>query len=226
MPPSLPTLARWLSDTLGEPHPLVRASAAPVTHLALALEPGDLPAELNADALFLHRSRGVGERWPGLGVLGAHDGFDLHLTTGPNRRLARVLGWRDVRQVEWERASGLIATPVQEDWEALRAALHRELGGEDTSFPPADPRAPRVALMNALRPGLVEQAADLGVTVYLTGQLRPSAVAAARARGVGVIALGHRRTEEWGLRQLARELGAAFPGLEVAVWARGRRQRL
>lgn len=223
MPPDLPTLARWLTDTLGEPYPLLRPTRRPVTRLALALEPGDLPAELEADALFLHRSRGVGERWPGVGVLGAHDGFDLHLTTGPNGRLARVLGWRDVQRAEWERASGLIATPPQKSWDALRSALLREFGGEDTSFAPTDPRAPRVALMNALRPGLIEQAADLSVTVYLTGQLRPSAVAAARARGVGVIALGHRRTEEWGLRQLARELEEAFPGLETRVWAGERR---
>lgn len=227
--PDLPALARWLTDTLGEPQPLVRPSARPVTRLALALEPGDLPAEpsaeLGADALFLHRSRGVGERWPGVGVLGVHDGFDLHLTTGPNGRLACALGWQDVRQVEWERASGLIATPPQPTWEALRSALQREFGGEDTSFPPADLQAPRVALMNAMRPGLLEQAADSGVTVYLTGQLRPAAVAAAQARGVGVIALGHRRTEEWGLRQLARELKEAFPGLDTEVWSRGRRQR-
>lgn len=75
--------------------------------------------------------------------------------------------------------------------------------------------------MNAMNPELIGHVADLGVRVYLTGQLRPSASAAARARGLGVVALGHRRTEVWGLRQLAHELSAAFPGLLTDVYPGG-----
>ena len=54
--------------------------------------------------------------------------------------------------------------------------------------------------------------------VYVTGQMRPGALAHARELGLGVIALRHRRTELWGLRQLAYELGEAFPGLECTVY--------
>ena len=218
--PALSDLAHWLSATLGEPRPLLRPRNGSIHTLALALEPADLPPEVNTDALFLHRSRGVGERWPGLGLLAVHDGFDRHLTTGPNFRLAEKLGWQDVQPVEWERASGLLATPPQEDWADLHAALLRELGGEDRSFAPTQSQPPRVALMNAMRPELVRRAAEQGVNVYLTGQLRPSAVGAAQALGLGVVALGHRRSELWGLRQLARELEAAFPGLQTQVLSR------
>lgn len=220
-PPTLTELADWLRAELGEPQPLRRAGPQEVRRLALALEPADLPPELEADALFLHRSRRVGDGWPGLGILSVHDGFDTHLTTGPNRRLALTLGWTDVQEVTWEgRVVGLSATPPQKDCHELRAALHAELGGEDTSWPP-DPAAPplRVAVMNAMNPALIGHAADSGVRVYLTGQLRPSAVPAARERGLGVIALGHRRTELWGLRQLARELGTAFPALETEMYS-------
>lgn len=217
--PTLTDLADWLSAALGEPDPLRREGLTEIRHLALALEPADLPPTLEADALFLHRARRVGEGWPGLGVLSVHDGFDTHLTTGPNRRLADRLGWREVRAVVWEgRIVGITATPPQRDWTGLRAALHAELGGEDTGWPP-DPAAPplRLALMNAMNPALIGHVAGQGVRVYLTGQLRPSAAPAARERGLGVIALGHRRTELWGLRQLARELRAAFPELETEV---------
>lgn len=220
MTPTLQDLADWLRASLGEAEPLRRPGPPEVRRLALALEPADLPPELGADALFLHRARRVGDGWPGLGVLGVHDGFDTHLTTGPNRRLAHVLGWTEVREVVWEgRAVGLTATPPQRTWLDLRAALHTELGGEDSSWPPPDPAPPlRLALMNAMNPALTGHVAGLGVRVYLTGQLRPSAVGAARDRGLGVIALGHRRTELWGLHRLARELRAAFPGLQTRVY--------
>lgn len=110
--PTLPELAAWLHAEFGEAQPLKREGRSAVERLALALEPDDLPPALDADALFLHRSRRLGEGWPGLGVLGVHDGFDLALTTGPNRRLARVLGWRDVREVVWRgKLKGLVAAP-------------------------------------------------------------------------------------------------------------------
>ncbi|GGM12906.1 Nif3-like dinuclear metal center hexameric protein [Deinococcus aerophilus] len=220
MPPTLRELAAWLHAEFGEAQPLKRGGRSAVERLALALEPDDLPPALEADALFLHRSRRLGEGWPGLGVLGVHDGFDLALTTGPNRRLARVLDWRDVREVVWRgELKGLVAAPPQTSWDAVRAALHAELGGEDSSWPPnPGPQPLRVALMNAMNPELIEHVADLGVGVYLTGQLRPSASVAAQARGLGVVALGHRRTEIWGLRQLAHELQTQFPGLHTDVY--------
>ncbi|MDV6374963.1 Nif3-like dinuclear metal center hexameric protein [Deinococcus arenicola] len=220
-PPTLQDLADWLRAEFGEQQPLKRAGPSVVRRLALALEPANLPPTLDADALFIHRSLRVGERWPGLGVLGVHDGFDLALTTGPNVRLARTLGWRDVREVVWKgELKGITATPPQDGWAELQAALHAELGGEDSSWPPAEAAAPlRLALMNAMNPGLIEHVAAGGVRVYLTGQLRLSASAAAHAHGLGVIALGHRRTEEWGLRRLAQELWAAFPGLETEIHA-------
>nr|WP_244977324.1 Nif3-like dinuclear metal center hexameric protein [Deinococcus humi] len=207
----------------GEQQPLKRDGPPTVRRLALALEPADLPPEVDADALFVHRSLRVGHSWPGLGVLGVHDGFDLALATGPNYRLAHTLGWRDVRQVVWKsEVRGLIATPPQGNWADLQAALHAELGGEDSSWPPAPSAQPlKLALMNAMNPGLIEHVAAQGVQVYLTGQLRPSASAAAHALGLGVIALGHRRTEEWGLRRLAQELGAAFPDLQLRVYSGG-----
>ena len=218
-PATLEALAQWLERSLGEPDTLKRPGPPEVRTLVLALESRDLPDHFLADALFLHRSRNVGERWPGLGIVGAHDGFDLHLTSGPNRRLAGRLGWQDVQDVTWEgRIVGISARPPQADGAGLRAALHAELGGEDSSFPPAEPGPMRLALMNAMNPALLEHVAELGVTVYLTGQMRFSAGAAARTLGLGVIALGHRRTEQWGLRQLARELEAAFPGLGTRVY--------
>ncbi|WP_102127556.1 Nif3-like dinuclear metal center hexameric protein [Deinococcus planocerae] len=215
----LDDLARWLHVHLDEPRPLFRAGPPEVASLGLALEPADLPDRVEVDALFLHRALRLGGALPALGVLNAHDGFDLQLTTGPNLRLAGRLGWQEVRPLFWQgRPVGLTATPPEGEWRAFHRALTDELRGEDRSWGPVDPSRVRVALMNAMNPELLGLTHSLGVNVYLTGQLRPSAQEAARALGLGVVALGHRRTELWGLRQLARELEAAFPGLRTEVY--------
>lgn len=215
----LSALAGWLQVHLNEPRPLFRPGGEEVRRLGLALEPADLPPAPQVDALFLHRAYRLGGALPELAVLAAHDGFDLHLTTGPNLRLAGRLGWREVRPLYWRgKPAGITARPPEEEWRAFHAALRAELRGEDRAWAPAEPAPVGVALMNAMNLELLTLARSLGVTVYLTGQLRPSAQETARDLGLGVVALGHRRTELWGLRQLAAELEAAFPGLETEVY--------
>ncbi|ADV67360.1 Nif3-like dinuclear metal center hexameric protein [Deinococcus maricopensis] len=215
--PTLDALAAWLQSRLQEPRPLWRPGPPDVRHLALALDPDDLPQSPRADALFLHRAFRLGDRYAPLGVLTAHDGFDAHLTTGQNHALAHALQWRDLRPLDHQgRTYGLTATPPQATWPALLAALTDELGGVEETRPPTRPAA-RVALMNAMRPELLQAAHDHGANVYVTGQLRPGALARAHELGVGIVALGHRRSEVWGLQQLARELRAAFPDLRPHV---------
>lgn len=216
--PTLDRLAGWLSERLGEAA-VFRPGPPEVHRLALALEPTDLPTAPEADALFLHRAFRLGERAPGLGVLASHDGFDRTLTTGVNRALAETLGWQEVRALTLHRAEGLLATPPQPGWASLLAALEAEFGGYEALLEPATPSVPTLALMNAMRPEVLDAVAERGVRVYLTGQMRPGALPRARELGLGVIALGHRRTEQWGLRQLARELEAAFSDLSCAVYA-------
>jgi putative NIF3 family GTP cyclohydrolase 1 type 2 len=214
---SVDVVLSWFQTRLGDAT-LYRPGLPEVSHLSLALEPGDLPADLQGGAIFLHRAHRLGEGFPGLAVLNSHDGFDAALTTGPNLPLAEKLRWHEVQHANLKRASGLIALPPQRDWQRLLAALHAEFGGHEAVLPPHEPEVQRVALMNAMRPELLEAVSKLGVNVYLTGQMRPGALPTARQLGLGVVALGHHRTELWGLRQLAREVSAEFPGLNVQVY--------
>ena len=214
---SLTALSGWFQARLPDTT-LHRSGALQVARLSLTLDPRDLPADLPGGAIFLHRIHQLGAAFPGLAVFNSHDAFDAALTTGPNMPLAERLRWHQPERIELEQASGLIALPPQQDWERLLTALHAEFGGHDTLLSPKDSEVRRVALMNAMRPELLEAVAAKGVGVYITGQLRPAALPTARALGLGVIALGHRRTELWGLRQLARELRDAFPDLSCTVY--------
>ena len=216
--PTLAELLTWLHARLGDAA-LLRGGIPDVQTLALALDPTDLPPDLSADAAFLHRAHRLADRLPGLGILASHDGFDAQLTTGANAALAGQLGWTGVARLHWQgRVLGLRATPPQPTWDALRAALEEEFGGLEGTLEPAAPQPPRLALISALRPDILDFLAEQGITVCVTGQLRPAAVPRARELGLGIIALGHRRSELWGLRQLARELEAGFPELHTRVY--------
>lgn len=218
--PELGLLADWLRRRLGRERAptLYRPGPAelPVGRLVLALEAADLPPHIDADALFLHRAFGLGERFIHLPVLASHDGFDARLTTGDNRPLAATLGWRERRPLVWQgKTIGYTARPPERDWRALVDMLEQEFGGHERLLPPLSPTTSRIALANATRPELLDLAHEHGASVYITGQWRPGARLRAQELGLGIVALGHRRTEEWGLRHLARELSQAFPDLHL-----------
>lgn len=185
----LAALSIWFQARL--PDTTLSLPGAPqVSRLSPALDPRDLPADLPRGAVFLHRVHRLGALLPGLAVLNSHDGFDAALTTGSNMPLAERLRWHEPERAELERASGLIALPPQQDWGRLLDALHAEFGGQDALLPPKDSEVRRMALMDAMRPELLEAVAANGVSVYITGQMRPAALPTARALSLGVIALG------------------------------------
>ena len=104
-----------------------------------------------------------------------------------------------------------------QDWEALLETLEQEFGGWEELLTPRELRLERLVLMSTFRPEATRLAARVGAQVYLTGQMRSSGHNLALELGMGVVALGHRRSELWGLNQLARELSGAFPALELNV---------
>lgn len=64
---------------------------------------------------------------------------------------------------------------------------------------------------------MTPEAVALGAQCYVTGQVRVPGARAADRAGLGYVAIGHRRSEAWGLRRLASRLSEAFPALEVEV---------
>jgi putative NIF3 family GTP cyclohydrolase 1 type 2 len=227
-PPTLDDLAAFLLERLGPDAgdaPAVWRGGGAVRALGFALEPRP-GLELEArglDAVFLHRPFRLPARaLPGVAVLASHDGFDARLTTGFNEALAERLGLDELAPLERGGVRvgmvGSLGAPVA--WPELEARVAAQFGGLEASEPNGAPAASRLAVANAMDGALVRAAAGLGAGAYLTGQVRAPGRAAARELGVGVLAAGHRRAELWGLRRLAREFAAAFPGLETRVLER------
>ncbi len=75
----------------------------------------------------------------------------------------------------------------------------------------------RVAVVGAMTDALVREAAGRGADLYVTGQLRMPAGAAVTETGLAVVAVGHGRSEVWGLRALGEALRERWPGLRVVL---------
>lgn len=180
--------------------------------------------KVSLDALFLHRPFLLPPHvLPHLPVLASHKGFDAHLAMGYNRALADALGLLEPLE-PLERADkggavvgmvGRLREPVS--WYTLRAHVAAEFGGIELALPGPFAMITRLAVAGAMTPELVALAAERGAEAYITGQFREVARKAAGQHGIAVLAVGHRRSERWGVARLARELMQQFPGLEAVV---------
>ena len=204
-------------------------SERPVHRLGVALEPfpglNDWLAAGRLDALFLHRpwrladdQRAALQRG-GIGVLAYHLAFDERLTTGFNPTLAEALAWNPptlLGEKEGRPLGMLCSLPAARTFAEVDADLSRQFGLSLDKQPPVPDRpVEKVAVVGAMNDALVRQAAEAGAGLYVTGQWRQPARRAVEETGIGVVAVGHQRSEVWGLHALARLLRARLP--EIAV---------
>lgn len=75
----------------------------------------------------------------------------------------------------------------------------------------------QIAVVGAMTNTLVRLARARGADLYLTGQFRQPAAGAVQETQVGVITIGHDRSEQWGLGELATIICQGWPGLEVIL---------
>ena len=210
-------------DGLDDPHGVfLPAGDRDVRRLGLALEPWPgLSAWVEDERvhlLFLHRPwrltdeqrRGLAAR--GVGVLAYHLAFDERLTTGLNPALAAACGWSEPEVLgdKEGRPLGMVCgLPEERSFGAEAQRLREQFGGLEQVAPPAagpGTAITRVAVVGAMTDALVRAAQAAGAGLYATGQWRQPARAAVQETGIGVVAIGHRRSEEWGLQALARLL--------------------
>lgn len=210
------------ADQGGIYHPSLR----PIQRIGLALEPAPQLAEWvrhhQLDALFLHRPwRLPPDLLPAdVGVLWYHQAFDERLTLGLNPRLAIALTLSAIEPLgkKADRTIGMMGTLPTQSFEGYCHQLNEIFAGFDQIIAPSDPPISRVAVMGAMTDALVREAAQRGAEVYVTGQFRQPGAIAVQETGIGVVAVGHRRSEIWGLRALAGLLRERWAGLEVHVF--------
>jgi putative NIF3 family GTP cyclohydrolase 1 type 2 len=231
-PPTLPELAAHLGALLGAhryapaEHGVAHAADRRVARLGLALDGSAAVAAWSRserlDAVWLHRPWRLpaAELAPGTGVCFTHLPFDDRLTTGLNPRLATALECTDLEPFAFKdgRTLGMLARCEPRTPDGLRDALAGVFGGLDAWVDAADEVAVRrIAVVGAMNEAFVRDAAARGAALYVTGQLRAPALAAVRETGIGVAAVGHGRSEAWGVRALTGLLRERWAGLDVRL---------
>lgn len=200
-------------------------SKRPIACIGLALEPwaglAQWVSSKQLDALFLHRPWQLQrQQLPAdLGVVAYHLAFDESLTLSFNPRLATVLGMSKLKVLgkKEERSIGMIGDIPTQSFADYCCCLDEVFNGHSEIHPGACPDVTRVAVVGAMTDALVREAATRGADVYITGQFRQPAQAAVVETAIAVIAVGHRRCEEWGLRALAGVLRERWSKLEVIL---------
>ncbi|MBU3736691.1 MAG: Nif3-like dinuclear metal center hexameric protein [Methylobacterium sp.] len=180
----------------------------------------------NADLVLVHHgyfwkgedARIVGVKHDRLRLLLQHDlnlvayhlPLDAHPELGNNAQLARLLGfdiegWFGEQPVgaygRWREAAGL---------GALGRRVEQALGRTPLMVGAPDQPVRRIAWCSGAAQDYLQQAVDLGVDAFLTGEISEHSVHLARESGVAFIAAGHHATERYGVRALGDHLAEQF----------------
>lgn len=152
----------------------------------------------------------------GINLLAYHLPLDAHPQLGNNAQLASLL---DISidgglQPGEARPVGNIGR-LQRPMPAAEFAkiIGRVLDREPLLIEGGEHQITTLAWCTGAAQGYIEQAADLGVDAYISGEVSEPTVHIARERGVHYIAAGHHATERYGVQAVGEHLADKF-GLE------------
>jgi len=188
--------------------------------------------ELGADALIVHHGiiwKGVNPTYRGgyrervrlllandLNLYGFHLPLDAHPEVGNNVSLARKLDLTDCEPFgEYNgRDIGMVARAGGISLEQLVERVRAKLGREPIAVDGGPERIERVGIITGGAQREFQQAIELGLDAYITGEASELNCHQAREEGVHFIAAGHHATETGGVQSLGAHLVERF-GLEA-----------
>jgi dinuclear metal center YbgI/SA1388 family protein len=150
-----------------------------------------------------------------ISLAGYHLPLDGHPELGNNAILAGRLGcerheaFATIGRVGTFSGDGI---PAAELFERIREVTDRE----PTTFDAGPDRVQRIGVISGGGASYLEEAIELGLDAFLTGEPREHVMSVAREAGIHFIAAGHYATETFGVRALGDWLAARF-GVEH-VW--------
>lgn len=145
-----------------------------------------------------------------LNLVAYHLPLDAHPELGNNAQLAGLLGfevegWFGEQPVG---AYGHLAAPSS--LAALGNRAEALLGRQPLLVGEPDRSVRRIAWCSGAAQDYLQQAIDLGVDAFLTGEVSEHTVHLSRESGVAFIAAGHHATERYGVRALGDHLAQRF----------------
>ena len=144
-----------------------------------------------------------------IAVYAAHLPLDAHPRYGNNAQLCRALGLSRPRPAfayHGETIGFVAAYPQAVPFEAFCARVRQAVAPEIRTLPFGHARIRTVGVVSGGAADMIDQAADLGVDVFLTGEPSLQGYNLAENLGVNAVFAGHYATETFGVRALARLL--------------------
>lgn len=148
-----------------------------------------------------------------ISLLAYHLPLDVHPVYGNNVQLAARLGLAIEGSLEPGNPSavglaGRVDTPLT--LTEFAARIEAVLGREPLCIKGGEQLVERIGWCTGAAQGYIEQAAELGLDAYLSGEISEPTVHNARELGVHYIAAGHHATERYGVQSLGEHLAQHF----------------
>jgi dinuclear metal center YbgI/SA1388 family protein len=183
-------------------------------------------ADMGADAVLVHhgwfwknedqRVTGIKRQRLGfllqrnMSLIGYHLPLDAHPEFGNNIQLAQLLG---ITLESWfgeQRIAALGKLSRVQTLEEFCVQVESTLQRKPLVVGDANRSIQRVAWCSGAAQDCLDQAVELGVDVFLTGEVSERTVHLAREAGVAFIAAGHHATERYGVQALGHHLAQHF----------------
>lgn len=189
----------------------------------------DAAVDLKADAVLVHHGyfwknessviRGMKKRRLAtllkhdISLFGYHLPLDAHPELGNNAQLAKRLGIQvegvmDERELQGVGNVGVLAEP--QPLAGFGQQVEGILGRKPLLIMAGEHPIRRIAWCTGGGQGHIQQAFELGVDAYLSGEISEHTVHFARENGIHYIAAGHHATERYGIKALGEHLAAQF----------------
>ncbi|GFD88682.1 GTP cyclohydrolase 1 type 2 [Tenacibaculum sp. KUL152] len=148
-----------------------------------------------------------------INLLAYHLPLDVHPELGNNRQLGNLLGVDEITAASGVKPTGVVmhgnlpeAQKASELSDRLSLLLERKILVEG----PTDKPIKRIAWCTGGGQSFIEQAVELGVDAFVTGEVSEQTVHTAREMGITFFAAGHHATERYGVKSLGEHLAQQF----------------
>jgi len=142
-----------------------------------------------------------------INLFGYHLPLDEHPEVGNNVSLGKILGIQKMKSVE---DSFLWQGELDTDLKTLTSLIEKKLDRTPQVFGETNKSINSIAWCTGGAQGFIDEAINLNVDLYLSGEVSERTPAAAKENNIIYISAGHHATERYGVQSLCKHLSSKF----------------
>jgi len=146
----------------------------------------------------------------GINLAAWHLPLDAHPQIGNNAQLAKRLRWKNAAPVEEDGLLWQVDLESPETACGLTQLIEGALGREPQHIAGGPIQFKKIGWCTGAAQSYIEQAAELGLQAFISGEISESTTHSARELGIHYFAAGHHATERYGVQALGKLLAEKF----------------